>query len=710
MFDPNAPFQRVGVPTGQGARNPEETAGFDPTQPFERVGVPTGQGAQRPSRRRQPSARPIFDIQEPAELSAELAAGRVQPAETGAPSGVRALVGGVSDPEARLSTLQQFFPTAAQDPVSGRLVFIDPKSGEAQFYNPEGLDVGDVASLAREGAQAAGGAVGAALGLSGGPAGVATVPAGAALGTAAGEELFNLVGRTLGMQDPRTMGQRATETGIIGATGGLGQAAGSAIGAAIRGAPRSVARGTGEGAAEGVQEAVQDLARFDVTPSVAQATKNQFLDGVESLLSRTPGGAGRFRKVVTDTTQRIADSLEGKVTTLTGRTAVDPEFVGRVVQRGIDDPLGSGFVQRFQNTAGELYNRIGINPDQQVSVQNTRSALEALNLVPDVPSVNALVTSPTVRGLGTELPETLTYEALSRVRSAVGRRLANPSLVSDVPRADLKRLYAGISADMEEAARQAGPQAERAFKRANQFYSAGSQRIEDTLESLASKATPEEIFLALERGGKRGPTQIRTVMRSLKPGEREILAGGIIRRLGNPTPGQAGAEGAQFSFETFLTNWNRLDNAAKRAMLDWPQMRGMRNDLEALARASERVRESSRAFANPSGTAGATAGQTATFLGGGSAAAGAGMAALGIPGATGFLAFPAVLALGALTSNAGARLMTSPKVVRWLAQSTKIKPGGFAGHLGRLGSIAATAEPETRQAILEYMNQFNRGQ
>ena len=626
-------------------------------------------------------------------LKAGLLSGEIKPTEEGAPFRVRANVGAVDRPEDKLATLQKFFPGAETEPVSGRLVFTDPKTGQAVFANPEGFDIGDLPSIAREATQAVGGTVGAAIGTAGGPAAPLTVPAGAGIGTMVAEEAFNLVARFTGTVDSRTLGERAKETGALGVLGAGGQAVGGLVGSAFRGGVRGTASKVAGGKNE-IQGAVDDLARFDASPTLAQATRSPFLDSVESLVSKTPGGAGRFRKVVSETTGKIADSIEKKVEGLTGRVALDPEFVGRTVKKGLEE----GFIGRFNNTADDLFGKIGIDPAKQVSVSNTAEAIGGLNLLPDVPAVNALVTSPTVRSLGGGFPDALPYEVLKRMRSAVGKRISNPSLTSDVPTGDLKQVYAAISRDMEAAAAEVGPSALKAFSRANNFYRSGLQRIEDTLQQLTNKARPEQVFAALESGAKQGPTQVRAVMKSLTSGERKVLTGGIVRRLGRATPGQQVDDGSAFSFETFLTNWNRLDKSAKNALFDWPGLHGMKADIEALARASSRVRESSRAFANPSGTAGAGVGQTAVFVGGGSALTGA------LTGATELLAFPAVMAMGAAGANLSARLMTSKPFVRWLAQSTRIKPNGFAGHLGRLSAVASSSED--REAILEYLNLF----
>lgn len=57
----------------------------------------------------------------------------------------------------------------------------------------------------------------------------------------------------------------------------------------------------------------------------------------------------------------------------------------------------------------------------------------------------------------------------------------------------------------------------------------------------------------------------------------------------------------------------------------------------------------------------------------------------------------------AIGSNAVARLMTNPRFVSWLAQSTRVKPAGIPAHIGRLTGIAAASDDETREALTEYL-------
>lgn len=611
--------------------------------------------------------------------------------KAGAPAGVRALVGGAPTPEAALSTLQGFYPGAMRDPVEPEnFQFPDPQTGQMTLYNPSGLDTGDLASIAREGAQGIGGVAGA---VGGAPAGLLGAAGGAALGTAAGEELFNLGAQALGMDDPRSLSRRAYDTAIVGASGGLGEGAGARIQQGLTGGMKMMFRGGREGREEAAQ-AVEDLGKFGASPSLAQATRNPAFDALETFISRTPGGHGHIRKAAQETADKVAKGVEQRAKSLAGRP-VEPEVAGRTVIKGVDD-----FVDRFQTQGGKLYDELDkfIPPDINVSVDNTKGALEEMtNLIPELPEWQDTMVSPGLRKIaGGDLTGGVSYEVLKRMRSTVGKKISSPRLMDDVSTADWKRLYGALSEDMKSAAASRGGL--KAFERANSFWKAGHQRIDEILEPLVRKKVPEQVFEALETAGKKGATKLRTLRKSVTDDQWRVVSATVMQRMGKAVSGQQGAEGGEFSFRTFLTNWNKLEPTAKAALFDGPGTRGMRNDLDSIARAAGRIMESSQAFANPPGTAQGLIGQ-AMFLGG----AASGMAGVAT-GDVGLMAFPAMLAMVAGGANLSARLMTNRSFVRWLASSTKVKPAQTGAHIGRLTGVAAVSDSDTKDAIHEYLS------
>jgi hypothetical protein len=108
------------------------------------------------------------------------------------------------------------------------------------------------------------------------------------------------------------------------------------------------------------------------------------------------------------------------------------------------------------------------------------------------------------------------------------------------------------------------------------------------------------------------------------------------------------------------------------------------------------LRDSSKIWANPSGTSAA-------------------MLARGAIGATAFGAFfnpllAAQVAGGMGAANLGARLLTNPVAVRWLAQSTEIPAHRASAHLQRLATnIRLAGDGQQQQDVLDYL-QLLRGE
>ena len=269
----------------------------------------------------------------------------------------------------------------------------------------------------------------------------------------------------------------------------------------------------------------------------------------------------------------------------------------------------------------------------------------------------------------------LPYEALRAVRTRVGSMLEN-SLVSGVPNGELRQLYRGLSQDLEAAAVANG--AGQEFARQNSFYSARMNRIETVLDKvIGQNRMPEEIFKAVNPTNPDQANRVRVVMRSLSPAERQTVSEAIINRMGRSTPGRQNEAGDVFSSETFLTNWNKLSPQAKAQVMPYAQMRG---DMEAIANASSNIRDGSKVFANPSGTAGTYA----PIALGGMAVTGSAPAAL-------------VMIAGA---NIGARMLTSPAVVHWLATAPRVAPQAAPVYLAQLAVIFNRTKDEQLKSEL----------
>lgn len=297
----------------------------------------------------------------------------------------------------------------------------------------------------------------------------------------------------------------------------------------------------------------------------------------------------------------------------------------------------------------------------------------------------------------------LPFEALKKLRTLVGKEMDNASLLSDVPRDKWTALYAALSDDMKAAAEQQGPEAMRAWSRANAYYSARVKRLESIEHVIDKNGGPEAIYQAATGNLKWGGSTLSAVMKSLPAESQKELTAMVLRRMGRATPGVQNAEGDRFSMSTFLSNWDNVSKDARRALFD-RYGTGFSQNMDQIARMASKVRDGGEVFRNPSGSArlGALMLQTA------GAASTAGSALInGMPNVAAGIMTASAASAGA--ANAIARAMTKPKYVAWLASNTNKPIGELMAQLKVLNTVGerdgdddlVEAADAVRQAVTE---------
>ncbi|WP_417219535.1 hypothetical protein [Achromobacter spanius] len=439
-----------------------------------------------------------------------------------------------------------------------------------------------------------------------------------------------------------------------------------------------------------------NIAAFEgagTTPTVGQATQGRLAQGLESLFSRTPGGAGVMAKKATSQADEIAGAADKIVARLAPRAgAVE---AGESISSGLE-----GFKSGVKNLQGQLYDRLDdhLPAATPITVSRTKDALAALNAdIDGAPALSAMFKNGKIQGVERALASdlntgttaygaqaarktsTLPYESIKKLRTLVGKEIDNASFVSDVPRDKWKALYAALSDDLGDAAKQSGPDAYGAWKWANKFSKDQLGRLDD-LASVAGKDTPEKIFNAAMMGTADGDTILQRVVSALPKANRRDLAAAVVKRMGRATAGNQNDVGDTFSTNTFLTNWNKLSPEARSTLFGRIGEAGLTDELMNLAKVSSNIRDGSKVFANPSGTSGAMAGQ---FLNTGAVVS----AATGnMPALAGLLAVPA-------TANLVSRYLTSPGAAARLSQPVRAPAAQAAGALNALFN---RAEPQKR--------------
>lgn len=478
---------------------------------------------------------------------------------------------------------------------------------------------------------------------------------------------------------------------FIGAlVGGVSPSILRGVGARTNETARMAVRG-GERGRLRIIEALNDFDTAGTTPTVAQASQSLSAQYLEAAMRYAPGAIGRIRNVVERQAQNIGARIRERADALAKNA--DPLAAGQAVQRGILQ----GFMPTFRRTSERLYGNVDALIPAQTAVSASRTIGELhqiLQPISGAPNISGITANTKLAGMAKALMDDVTagggslpYEGVKQLRAWLGRQLSSSELAPELPRAQLKRIYGALSDDMRSAAVAAGPRAEQAFNRASDYYKAAMRRIEDHLDRLANMgAEPERVFEALWRG-REGETFLQQVRRSVPNDDWQAVAAAALRRLGDASDSVQNATGTVWSAETFLTRWNQLSPGAKDAFFG--NYGSLRRDLDSIARAAERIRVQGNVLRNSSGTAGAGIVTTTALGTAGAVLTGNAPALAGIGGAL-------------LTSNLTARLLTSPRFVRWLSKGVNTEPRHLIPHLGQLSAIASQ-NLELRDDIAAYL-------
>lgn len=424
------------------------------------------------------------------------------------------------------------------------------------------------------------------------------------------------------------------------------------------------------------KEAVDEFAQAGIDPILAQVG-GRGSRIADSTLKNIPFSGGVIQKGAQDAIDKLATKVEDVAGTF-GPYKTNQE-TGAVIQKG-----ANAFIDRFKDSADDLFKntRKSFQPGELTPVSNTSAFLskqgegltENLKVALANPKLRSVADAITKDSVDGQLP----YEAVLAARSKIGRELSD-SVMSDIPRADLKQFYGALTEDLKAAAAAKGPKELTAFNRANNYYKAGIDRIESSLSGLVQKgADPESVYQIATSGSKDGATKLLKIKKSLTADEFGALQGQTIRRMGLAKASSQDASGEVFSPETFLTNWNKLSPEAKGTLFKGD----VATSLEKLTKVASRYKDVSKLT---------NASNTANNLG---------LISLGAAGLTN----PVATVAGVGAAYGSAKLMTNPRFVNWLSDSAnKHTPTATTEHIKKLTTIAINSDPDTREDIQGFL-------
>ncbi len=257
---------------------------------------------------------------------------------------------------------------------------------------------------------------------------------------------------------------------------------------------------------------------------------------------------------------------------------------------------------RLYDQAENLANNAAIQTPRTVRVLNQK--ISELSAIPGG--------HPAVRTLEAVRDDLLTNQnsvaALRRLRTNFGRQL---EAVSPDAREIAGSIYRPLSDDIDAGLRaQNLTDAADAYRAADAHYAARASTLRDVEAIIGRRGmerSPEQVagrLTALVKGQGGDAGLVGRVLDTLNPDQAARVRSSMISNLGRSKPSAQTHTGDAFSFQTFLTQWQRenLSDAAKAVLI--PDAR-VRADLDAIARLSSAARRAD-AVRNFSNTAGAS--------------------------------------------------------------------------------------------------------
>ena len=648
-------------------------------------------------------------------------------------SKVRFAVSAAPNLESKVKTLKKFYDKVEQDEMDPSNFIVTDKQGKKFLLDDKTkTNFGDVIDFSREAGQVVGGTIGAVKGAAFG-AGVGAIP-GAGLGTAAGTETIELLGRLAGTEIERDIGDYAVERLGDVAFGAIGQAVGPLV---LKGAKRLISgpqqiitRETAEGGVEKVTEMaikLEEFATAGVKPTLTQVTENKLTDFLGGVFSKFPVAANilksnaiKQQNDLGDNVVKIAyESMAGKGAAkgVEKVTAATGEEAGKAVKIGSEK-----FISNFRGESAIKYGAVNnaIPRNTPIMPNATQAYLkQAVADSADLQSFEKLIGDPFVtkmlqaleqnvaKSVGAGGQPTLPYAQFKALRTNIGNKISNYNINEPASRAFYKGLYKSLVTDIQAGAKTLGDDTFNLLKAADDFTLKNSDLIDDFVRPILNKVNLDDITNKILTDATKGSTSIKAIRSILKDPEYDVVVSNIIDKLGKTvTPeliestGEVVSKGARTNFfntETFLTNWSKMPEASKQVLFNSSKnLKSLKKDIDTISRVADTINK-----ANPFGKQ--LYGESPRFGGQGLIIGGAAGLAGGLATGAGIgssLAFLTAIPLVGWGGAQAAKLFSNPKVLNWIATGVKASGNkgfdGFIENFGRVGTVMANADPESR--------------
>jgi len=611
--------------------------------------------------------------------------------KSGAPAGLRSLVDSRPNQESKLATLRKYYPTAIQFD-NDNFAYIDPETKKTTIYNPEGVDWGDVSGFGREIAQFGGGVLGGIAGFVSPAVGGAYV--GAAAGSTTAGMLYDTYVESAGWAvDNRTTDERLFDSAM---NFGVEAIAGKVGDVALQQGVKLFKKGLGGGTKK-TEKTLDELTERDITPTAGIVTAGKTAGKIQTALDgmlftdSIKQQADQVKIGMTNAVKNISDKIAPEKTN---------EEIGIIIQKGVKDAIKTfrnqqnkleidfGTKLKASNQASnEIDNTIQYTNDNLKKLYNdmindaSLSSGIASDLAEPISRLQKILFDPKTNNMY----ETISYEAMRKERSSIGAKISDIGNFTQGSIREYSKMYRAMAIDMNQNAERLGLKKE--WNDINKFTREWMKNYEDLFDKLSKYDEPEKLIGQLLNGSKFGATRLKKIKSELTKDEFNQVISHQWRQLGYSKGGDL--EMKEFSPTKFISGWQAIEPTAKDVLFG--KNTPLRQDMDKIYDLFEKIVANVKLGNPPKTAANLFAMQT--------------IANLAIR--------PITTAIGSIMIPwAGAKLITNPKFIRWLAQSHQILDNSASKTTNiskiiqqRYGQLIAIANdnPEISEEIRQFL-------
>lgn len=346
--------------------------------------------------------------------------------------------------------------------------------------------------------------------------GIVGGPPGAALGGAGGEA-FKQLGQNVGLfggNPPQTSTEAAAKIGLNAALAGTGEA----IGRGLVAAGSKVGSGFSRSVTPEGRETLEFFKNTGIVPNPAKVTDNRILDLASNAGEASIFGGEKFLQGQIQAKDFI-DEVIGKMVNTQG---MSKELLGELMSEAITKNSNV-----FRSTGRVLFGRIEESIGQnfvntaplRTSAREISNELSALNIEPELVSSLGSIGRTGIGGTGlqqTGLRFSEAQELRSQLLSVIRR---SKDVVSDRGMGRIKSLEKSLETEMTRVADASGTSAQ--WRKANKFWKQGIETFNDRLIKSIMNKDPDAAVSSLFNAGKDKPVMIQRIKRAL--GDKKLI-------------------------------------------------------------------------------------------------------------------------------------------------------------------------------------------